>query len=32
MTGDGDSGHIGFKVKMPDAFEIASVSVSIPCS
>ncbi|KAJ6906637.1 zeaxanthin epoxidase [Populus alba x Populus x berolinensis] len=28
-VGDGDSGHIGFKVKMPDAFEIASSEVTV---
>lgn len=26
ILGDGDTSHIGFKVPMPDAFEIASVS------
>lgn len=25
--GDGDSRHIGFKVPLPDAFEITSVSI-----
>ncbi|KAH8510287.1 hypothetical protein H0E87_008003 [Populus deltoides] len=28
-VGDGDSRHIGFKVKMPDAFEIASSEVTV---
>ncbi|KAJ6671715.1 FHA DOMAIN CONTAINING PROTEIN EXPRESSED [Salix viminalis] len=28
-VGDGDSSHIGFKVKMPDAFEIASSEVTV---
>lgn len=28
-TGDGDSRHIGFKVPMPDAYEISSVSIHI---
>ncbi|XVF05004.1 hypothetical protein REPUB_Repub05bG0132500 [Reevesia pubescens] len=28
-AGDGDSRHIGFKVKMPDAFEIASSEVTV---
>lgn len=26
-VGDGDSRHIGFKVPMPDAYEISSVSI-----
>lgn len=26
LIGDGDTKHIGFKVQMPSAFEIASVS------
>lgn len=31
VIGDGDTRHIGYKVKMPDAFEIASVSISFIC-
>ncbi|XWS71352.1 hypothetical protein CRYUN_Cryun03dG0131000 [Craigia yunnanensis] len=28
-AGDGDTRHIGYKVQMPDAFEIASIEVTV---
>ncbi|KAK4268635.1 hypothetical protein QN277_025255 [Acacia crassicarpa] len=29
LTGDGDSRHIGYKVEMPGAYEIASSDVTV---